>query len=39
MTTLQRLGEVNRDMERHGRVADFMTGLKFLMLNPKGGAD
>ena len=25
-------------MERHGRVGEFMTGVKYLMLNPSGGA-
>ena len=39
MTTLQKLGDANRDFERGGYVRDFMTGLKYLMLNPRGGGE
>ena len=36
---LRQLGAINRDMERHGRVGEFFSGIRYLMLNPNGGAD
>ena len=38
MTALQNLGRMNARLERQGWVGEFYAGVKYMMLNPHGGA-